>query len=188
MPLRPGEETLRSGGNWLIGDDYYNLVTGFKKSHFRLQVQPVYKVGWEQEDFQQFLKTGRREVNPDSPEFIKHRELRAAGKISQRVYVVTPPLTDYQRYVFGYYHYSALAGEDLRVIDLSRGPNPGLPDYDFILLDEKTVVKLHYEKDDGTYIGRELLPDADPVEYIRYKGLAVANSIPFLEYEELIAG
>lgn len=187
MSLRPGEESLRAGENWLVGDDYYKLTTGFKKSFFRLQVQPIYKVGWEQEDFQNFLKTGKIEIDPDDPELVKHRERRAAGRISQRVYVVTPPLTDYQRYVFGYYHHSVLAGEDLRVIDLSRRPNPGLPAYDFILLDEGTVIKLHYEED-GTYIGRELLPNADPAKYTRYKQIALENSIPFLEYEELIAG
>lgn len=186
MPLRPGEESLRSGGNWLVGDDYYNLTNGFKDVFFRLQVQPVYTVGWEQEDFRRFLETGER-ATPTKAQLDGIRQERSEGRISQRVYVISPPLTDYQRYVFISYHYFAEAGEDLRIIDLSRRDNPGLPDFDFILLDHETVIKLHYEED-GTYIGRELLPDADPAEYIRYRELALANSIPFLEYEELIAG
>lgn len=187
MSLRPGEETLRSGGNWLVGDDYYNLTNGFKRSFFRLQVQSVYKVVWEQEEFRRFLETGERPVETDAVWEERMREERADGRVRQRVYVISPPLTDYQRWVFGGYHYYAEAGEDLRIIDLSRTENPGLPNYDFILLDDKTVIKLHYEAD-GTYIGRELLPEADPMEYVRYKELAQPSSIPFLEYEELIAG
>lgn len=188
MSLRPGEETLRSGGNWLVGDDYYNLVGNFTQSHFRLQVQPVYKVAWEQEEFKRFLETGERHVESDAAWEERKRKELEAGRVSQRVYIISPPLTDYQRWVFGAYHYYAKAGEDLRIIDLSRTENPGLPDYDFILLDNATVVKLYYEEADGTYIGRELLPNAVPDEYVRYKELAVANSIPFLEYEEMIAG
>jgi hypothetical protein len=186
VPLRPGEESLRSGGNWLVGEDYYGLTRNYRDSFFRLQVHPVYKVGWETEEFQRFLETGVRSIDPNDPRLVKMRNRKENGRASQRVYVITPPLTDYQRFVFAYYHHSAEAGEDLRILDLSRTANPGLPDYDFILLDAQTVIKLHYQAD-GTYLGRELLPEADPAGYMRYKEVAVAHSMPFLEYEKLIS-
>ncbi|GAA4535437.1 DUF6879 family protein [Amycolatopsis samaneae] len=183
MPLKPGEDGLRSGGNWLTGDAYYQLTNGYRTSFFRLQVQPVYGVPWEQEDFRRFLETGERTVDPGDPMFAKIEDRRRTGRIGRRVYAIRPPLTDYQRYVFVAYHAFAEAGEDLRIIDLARTPDPGLPGFDFILLDDETVLKLHYEPD-GRYLGRELLPEADLAEFRRYKELAGAYSMPFLEYEE----
>jgi len=112
------------------------------------------------------------------------RESTAAGKRSQRVYVITRPLTDYQRYVFRYYHHLAEAGEDLRIIDTTDQAVPALPDYDFMLVDDSTVIKLHYAADDGTYLGPELLVNADPEVHLAYKQVAIAASVPFLDYEK----
>lgn len=183
MPL--AEYPNAGRGNWLFREDYYRMSSEGRHV-FRLQVYPIYSVEQEREEFQQFLRDGTITVDADDPGLVKMRERRATGRTFQRVYVVEPPFTDYQRYVFIYYHHIAEAGEDLRIIDLSSQSNPGLPDYDFMLIDDKTVIKLHYEWREGTQIGPELLPDADVSEYIRYRDIAVSNSIPFLEYEKTI--
>lgn len=172
-------------GNWLYRADYFRRSREGRHV-FRLQVHPVYTVQQEQEEFQRFLREGTISIDKDDPGLVRMRERKAEGRIFSRVYVVEPPLTGYQRYAFVYYHYIAEAGEDLRIIDLSSQANPGLPDYDFMLIDGETVIKIHYEKADGAIIGAELLPDADIAEYTRYRDLAVSHSIPFLEYEKTI--
>jgi hypothetical protein len=173
-------------GNWLFREDYYKRGNTAKQI-FRLQVYPVYKVPQERESFQRFLETGKRDIDPDdAPGLVRLRERIAAGSSISRVYVVEPPFTDYQRYVFTFYHHTCEAGEDLRVIDLSQQANPGLPNYDFMLIDNETVIRIHYNEDDGAIIGPELLPDADVSEYTRYRDLAMSNSVPFLEYEKTI--
>lgn len=184
--MRPGEDRLRAGGNWLTAERFMELVTGVRRTYFRLQVHPTYGVPWEQPAFQEFLRSGTRDIDPESAPLQRMRAHRAAGRISQRVYLIRPPLNDYQRFVFVNYHEMVIAGEDLRIIDTSRTSNPGLPDYDFILLDDEVVIKMHYEEGDGTYLGRELLPDADPTEYQGYRELALDNAIPFLEYERTL--
>jgi hypothetical protein len=40
--------------------------------------------------------------------------------------------------------------------------------------------------EDGTYLGPELLVDADPAEYRAYRDAAVRDSTPFLAYEEAL--
>lgn len=55
-----------------------------------------------------------------------------------------------------------------------------------MLIDDKTIIKLHYERRDGAQIGPELLPDADVSEYMKYRDLALSSSIPFLQYEKTI--
>ena len=181
------EGTHEIGGNWLGRDDYLNRMRGYQKSLFRFQVHQVYGIPSEQPSFQEFLKTGVRKVDPNDPRLVSMRERTAAGRVSQRVQVVYPPISDYLRHAFVYFHYSARAGENLRILDTSKKSTGDLPDYDFVLLDDEVIIKLHYAAEDGSVVGRELLPEADAGEYRRYRDYALANSIPFLEYEKLIA-
>jgi hypothetical protein len=48
------------------------------------------------------------------------------------------------------------------------------------MFDRTTVVLMHYEED-GTQISRELY-EGDPAPLIEYQRIAVAESVPFLEY------
>lgn len=168
-------------GTALARDAYRDLIRAAQSSIFRLQVHPVYRVEAEQAEFLRFLDTGQYDVDPNDPVLISARERTAAGIRVQRVYVVSPPLTSYQRFVFIFYRHVAEAGEDLRVIDTTRTAHPGLPAYDFMLIDEQTVIKICYTSD-GAYLGPELLERASPQDYVAYRELALTRSVPFLKY------
>ncbi|MER7707976.1 DUF6879 family protein [Kitasatospora sp. NPDC097605] len=56
----------------------------------------------------------------------------------------------------------------------------GLPDQDFWLFDDRRVVLMNY-RPDGTQINRRV-HDGDPAPYAAWKGLAIAESVPFAEY------
>lgn len=175
-------------GNWLHRTDYVGRTLAASRTTFRLQVHQQYLVPAEREAFATFRLTGERHIDPgNTPVLAQMRARVGAGKKPQRVQVVTPPLTDYLRYAFRYFHHSAEAGEDLRILDTNRDDAGDLPDYDFMLIDDETVIKVHYEPDDGTIIGPELLPEAAVDEYVRYKENALRNAAPFLEYETSIA-
>ncbi len=45
--MRPGEEELRSGGNWLAGEDWTHLWESFQHTAFRLEALPEYRVAAE---------------------------------------------------------------------------------------------------------------------------------------------
>jgi hypothetical protein len=63
-----------------------------------------------------------------------------AGKLFQRVHVVTSPLSDYLKYEFAWgYVFNARAGEDIRILDLAHQADPGLPAHDSWLFDNTTV-------------------------------------------------
>jgi len=165
----------------LKGDAWAAYFRDFQHSAFRLELLPQYLVEPEHDSFAAFLAG---EPMPEGHNADWHATIRAnttAGKIMSRVHVVTQPLSDYLRFEFQWgYVGNAGAGEDIRILDLSRTPDPGLPDTDFWLFDEKAVVAMLYE-DDGTQIGRELL-DVDPAEFIRYRDLALAAAVPFSDY------
>ncbi|WP_020667976.1 DUF6879 family protein [Amycolatopsis nigrescens] len=171
------------GGNWISSPDYMDRMSNFKRSSFRFQTLQVYGIPHEQESFREFLKTGVRHVDPNDPRLVRMRNKRTGGRITGRVQVVHQPISDYLRHTFGFFHVSAEQGENLGILDTSTTSAGDLPDYDFVLLDDETVIKLHYSDEDGSVVGRELLPEADIAQYQRYRDYATENSVPFLEYE-----
>ena len=78
------------------------------------------------------------------------------------------------------------AGEDIRILDLTSRPDPGLPGLDFWLFDETSVVRMDYD-DRGVQLGRELLEGIDPAPYARWQHLALAHAQPYTEYVKLLA-
>jgi hypothetical protein len=72
------------------------------------------------------------------------------------------------------------AGEDVRILDVTDRPDPGLPAQDFWLFDDIAVVRMDYASD-GTQLGRELLEDVDPAPYVAWKQLALESAEPFTE-------
>jgi hypothetical protein len=96
------------------------------------------------------------------------------------VHVISRPLTDYLRYEFAVYRRTVEAGEDVRILDLTDQPDPGLPALDFWLFDDISVVRIDYGPD-CTQLGRELLEDIDPAPYVAWKRLALEYAEPFTE-------
>ena len=82
MPL--AEYPNAGRGNWLFREDYYRRSRAGRKI-FRLQVYPVYKVEQEQQDFQKFLETGKREVDPNDPAIVEASERIKRGRAITRV-------------------------------------------------------------------------------------------------------
>ncbi|RLV08815.1 hypothetical protein CTZ27_08695 [Streptomyces griseocarneus] len=165
----------------LDGDAWAAYFRDFKRSAWRLEVQPTYTMPAEADSLARFL---RGEPKPDDHNAKWHvtvRDAVAAGKTFGRVRVVCRPLTDYQRYQFAWgIPGNIRAGEDIRVLDLTD-KDLGLPDQDFWLFDETTVVHLNY-RPDGTQINRELIESPDLGQYLGWRDLALENADPFGEY------
>lgn len=168
----------------LDGDAWQVFFDRFERSAWRLELLPVYTMPGEQERFQHYLATGEVDHASGAAWHDKIRGYVATGRTIGRVHVVRLPLTDYLKYEFAYQVVSVKAGEDIRILDLTDKPDPGLPRDDFWLFDEQRVVRMSY-RPDGTQIGRELLEDADPVEYISYRDLALRDAVPL---EDFLAG
>ncbi|RZS41095.1 hypothetical protein EV193_103413 [Herbihabitans rhizosphaerae] len=165
----------------LAGEGWEAFFQTFEREAFRLETLPVYRVEGEREEFEAFLATGRQDVPADDSWLEDIRHYRATDRWIGRVHVITRPLTDYLRFEFDFYQHSARAGEEVRILDLTEQPNPGLPVQDFWMFDESKIVRMDYAED-GTQLGRELLEDIDPAPYVEWKRIALERSEPFLEY------
>jgi len=160
----------------LDGEDWAAKFKTFRTEAWRLETLPQYLVPQEAGEFAEF-KAGARFPGPYEDDWTAMVRTRTVG----RVHIVTRPLSDYLRFEFErYYQHQAPAGEDIRILDVTDRPNP-LPDVqDFWMFDHSSVVLMHYHPD-GTQISRELY-EGDPAPFVEYQRIAVAASVPFLEY------
>jgi len=161
--------------------DWRTFFDSYRREAFRLETLPVYQVGSEKAECESFLATGILDIPDDDPWLARVRNFRRTGRWIGRVHVIRRPLTDYLRYEFAVYRHTVESGEDVRILDLTGRPDPGLPAQDFWLFDDTAVVRMDYAQD-GTQLGRELLEDADPAPYVAWKQLALASAEPFIEY------
>ncbi|WP_187369578.1 DUF6879 family protein [Fodinicola acaciae] len=77
---------------------------------------------------------------------VRVRGYRQSGKWIGRVHVIRRPLTDYLRFELAAYRYNVAAGEDVRILDVTDRPNPGLPDQDFWMFDETNKPGRHADR------------------------------------------
>lgn len=163
------------------GDNWPTFFDSYKKDAFRLETLPFYAMPEEDEEYKEFLETGRLDVSDDDSWLVRVRKFRETGRTIGRVHVIRKPLTDYLRFQFTFYLHSVRAGEDVRILDLTDRENPGLPDQDFWMFDSVRIVEMRY-RPDGTQIGRELLDNPDLDQYVHWRRLAISLSVPFTDY------
>jgi hypothetical protein len=158
----------------------------FKRSAFRLECLPEYKVPQEEEWWAAFRRDGSLpELTPENDAWLKlvHTHIQRGCSI-QRVRVVSHPPTDYERFELALYSASVKAGEDIRIAGSSlvspvagEGRRTDMPD--FWLFDDQLVVVLRYDRE-GRFIGTEQAKDVVP--YRRMRDLALSHSMEMSAY------
>ncbi|MET7617087.1 DUF6879 family protein [Streptomyces sp. NPDC005408] len=165
----------------LDGPEWKAYFRNFKRSAFRLEVHQLYTMPTEAETLRSFLAD---EPKPDDFNAAWHetvRGQRSSGRTMTRAKLVRRPLTDYSRYLFGWaIPGNVEAGEDYRIVDVTER-DVDLPNQDFWMFDETTVVHLNY-RPDGTQINRELIHSPDLSQYLAWRDQALEGSIPFNDY------
>jgi len=166
----------------LEGEAWSRYFRDFASSAFRLELHQIYTMPGEADELRRFRAGEQPPTDYHYGWLDRMAEARKAGKTVRRVRVVRRPLTDYIRYEFAWgFVYNVEAGEDIRVLDLTEQPGPELPDHDFWMFDDTTVVKLMY-RPDGTQIGRELLENPDLGAYLAWRDAAWQTAVPFRDY------
>ena len=152
------------------------LLQNFRRSAFRLETLEHYTVPQEAEWFATWRRTGRLpELTPDNDSWLRMvRDHTSAGRVMQRVRVVSTPLTDYERFELALFPPSLEAGEDIRVISRSIVR----VSEDFWLFDSQMAVMLRYDSA-GRFLKAE---PGQPDLCQRRCDEVLAASIPLKEY------
>lgn len=167
----------------LAGEAWAARFERFTHEAWRLETLPQYLMPQEAEEFAAFKASGEH-IDPHSVSNEYTDRLRrqvSEGRVQGRVHVVSQPLSDYLRFEFAqYYAPHALAGEQIRILDVTGRPNPVHGAQDFWMFDRSEVVLMNYEPY-GKQISREVFA-GDPAPYVEYQRIAIAESVPFEEY------
>ena len=157
----------------------------FSYTAYRLETLQSYAGSGEDEDLAAFA-AGRPE--PGSPEKDEWTAMIAAnhraGRIQQRVHVVTEPLTDYMRFELTWaYAPNVAAGEDIRIIPIPAGDWPfDIPHLDYWLFDSRDLYINRYTED-GTWLGAEPVEDPDQIVSACYwRDAALYRAVPWRQY------
>lgn len=166
----------------LDGEEWQAYFHRFERSAFRLEVHQTYTMPAEAETVRAFLEGEARPEGFNAAWHETVREHAAAGRTMTRAKIVRRPLTPYSRYLFEWcVPGNVAAGEDYQIVDVTDRSDTGLPEQDFWLFDETTVVHLNY-RTDGTQINRELVQEPDIGKYLAWRDRALESSVPFSVY------
>jgi hypothetical protein len=166
-------------------EEFGKLFESFDREAFRLETLDYYDTPGTRIGLPAFL-AGEEEPEEfrNSPWVTTVANAVQAGKRMYRVHVVTTPLTDYLRFEMAWgYHRNVKAGEEVFILDHADNPVPGLPEHDFWIFDERTIVRMFYDPQ-GAYEGAEILPAHHLAEYVRYRDLAMKHAEPFASFWE----
>jgi uncharacterized protein DUF6879 len=166
----------------LDGEAWTRYFRDYSTSAFRMELRQVYTMPDEADELRRF----RDGEKPPAQYHYGWLDTVAAaihaGKTMRRVRVVRQPLTDYTRYEFEWgFIYNVEAGEDIRILDMTGRTSPALPDHDFWMFDETTIVRMLY-RDDGTQLGRELVDSPDLAAYRGWRDATWRAATPFRDY------
>jgi hypothetical protein len=163
------------------------MFDDFERSAFRMETLQTYGIPGEQEEVSLYLQGAPK---PDDPDSEWHQGIRnnvAAGKTMQRLKVVRRPFTDYTRFLFDWgIPDNVAAGEDYRILDVTGRESP-VPEQDYWMFDESTVVLMNYNPD-GSVRSRDVVESGDVAEYLRWRDVALKESVPFDEYRARWSG
>ncbi|MEU3414025.1 DUF6879 family protein [Streptomyces sp. NPDC006658] len=167
---------------FLAGEEWAARFEGFRWEAWRLETLPQYLMPQEEEEFQAFKAGVRIDPRSVSNEYTDRlRRQTAEGRTQGRVHIVTRPLTDYLRFEFAqYYAPHSLAGERIRILDVTDRANSLAGVQDFWMFDRAEVVLMNYHPD-GRQINREIY-EGDVARFIEYQRIAVTESVPLEEY------
>lgn len=166
----------------LDGEAWQAKFRNFKSEAWRLETLPQYLMPQEAEELAAFRAGVRVDPRTVSNEYTDRlRRQVSEGRTQGRVHVLTRPLSEYLQFEFAqYYAPHSLAGEDIRILDITDRPNPLEGVQDFWSFDKSMIVLMNYEPD-GRQLSREV-HEGDVSPFIEYQRVAIAESVPFEEY------
>ncbi|AEM87878.1 DUF6879 family protein [Streptomyces violaceusniger] len=142
------------------------LFRAAQHSAVHLEMRDQYAVGDEAHDFNTWLATGRRDVDPASEYWAPWTDMVsravARGLVVRRARIVSEPVTDYIRYEHAGTVVNVAAGEQVRWLPRRRAVDLMLPGADLWLFDGTQVLFNHFTGD-GNWADRDMELRTEPV-------------------------
>lgn len=171
----------------LTPEQWEELLTSCKQSASHLEMRDWYCADDENERFERFLATGRRDHAAEAAE--RQPWLDLIGRVTganvrvRRARVVSEPVSRYIAFEWHGAGPTIESGEELRWLPRRLASRIALPGNDFWLLDERRAMFNHFSGD-GKPLGQEITDDPDTVELCRAAFETVWKlAVPHNEYQ-----
>lgn len=166
----------------LQGEAFSDLFRTFDRTAFHLELKDSYRVPEEAGPFELFM-TGKSDDFSWHERWLKLvSDATQAGKIINRVRVVTVPHSDYARWGLTVARLNIEAGEDIRWLPRHLSDGIEFPVDDYWLFDCNRVIFTVFEED-GRFVGGMEAFDSGTIEKCRRVQEQVwARAIPHNEY------
>ena len=172
----------------LSPDRLMDIFQDCRQSQFRVEFRDHYSVATDGDDYQRWLD-GAAAPNPVRKARVMADILdeRARGIRLSRVKVMSKARTAYERYACAWgYDYNQvpvdghILGERIYIWDLADHPLPGQAQglQDFWLIDDQTVVLMHYN-DEGQFLGGELAARGQLMVYLHAREALLHGAVLF---------
>lgn len=167
----------------ISGEAFGALFREFESSAWRWEAQGTYNQPDEVEPWQRW-----RDGVPvlDDLDWLRSwlddiRAATEAGKVFQRVRMMTEPLTEYLRWQMEVTPANIDAGEEIRLLTQAAASTLALPEHDFWIFDHVRVAVLHYGP--GGLIGAEIVTEpATVARYEQWRKIAWAEAVSYEDF------
>ncbi len=130
--------------------DAFKALACTRKRAFHLEQRDTYNIAAEDEPFGRWLRGEPDDYAWHQDWLMFLRQATAAGVAVQRVRLASVPHTDYVRWGLDVSPLNIAAGEDIRYLPRHRTTGIELPDEDYWLLDDDTLILSVFSPDGRT--------------------------------------
>lgn len=167
---------------FLQGEIFFAQFRTMTRRAFHLEVQDTYDTPEEEGPFRRFLDGQHDNLEWHQPWLELVRDVTTTGKAVERIRTVSIPHGDYTRWGLSMAPHNIEAGEDIRWLPRPIVAAGELPDDDFWLLDDDSVMFTIFEPD-GRFAGGALTTDPSTVSrYCAVRDRLWAIAVPHAEY------
>lgn len=159
-------------------DPYFDMAT---RDIFRFEGHAMYTVDVEQPRFRAYLAGEAYDPAAEPRVWYDYiRDRVDEGVTWRKVRVFHAPLGDYERWECEWsYTATERHGQRTFILDTAGGAVlPELPDYDWWMFDNSTVLRMHYDSA-GAFVGAEPLAARETPRHVRFRDTALAAAAPF---------
>jgi hypothetical protein len=132
-------------------------------------MRDIYGVADEAEEFEEFKRTGKIDLDPESEGWAGWvplvRETVGRGVVMRRARIVSEPVTDYIRWEHALTRVNVTAGEQVRWLPRRMASDIALPGNDLWLVDDHLVL-FHWFTGDGDWAGHRYTEDPATVKMV----------------------
>ncbi|NNN30724.1 hypothetical protein HLK59_10180 [Streptomyces sp. S3(2020)] len=163
-----------------------HVFTDFKHTAWRLETRRGYATDRASEVWARWQ--AGEDVTRDEPNAWRRNitEQTAQGKQFGRVRIVDEPMTEGQLFLLTRAPGNVAAGEVMRYLLRSDAERLGLPDFDFWLIDSRTLLRFAFDADDttlGVYISED---PADVLAACQARDAALHHAVSAAEFAERV--